>query len=430
MELDFQLVFLVGASLLVILLGLPVAFAMLGCSIAYLWMNGFPLTVSVQQLGYSLDKFTFLAVPLFMMAGLVMNAGKVTDRIFDFANALVGRVPGGLGHVNVVASLIFSGMSGSVLADVAGLGAMEVKAMRDKGYDTNFSVGITLASSAIGPMFPPSVSMVLFGVVANVSITGLFLGGVLPGLLIALCLMAYIFFVALRRNYYTSQWVGWRVLLLTFLGAIPALLTPVIVVGGMVLGIFSPTEAATVAAVYALFLSALFYRELSFKTLSNVLLETALSTSKLMFIIASALLFGWVLTIGELPQFLAATLQDMFPQQWAFVLAILVVFLVLGAVMENAILLLILAPMLLPIARDAYGMDPIHIGVVMVFANMIGQYTPPLGLSLFVMRDVTGLSLAQVSRAVAPFLLPLIAALLLMAYFPSIVVWLPHAMGY
>ncbi|MCL4133442.1 UNVERIFIED_CONTAM: hypothetical protein GTU68_027932 [Idotea baltica] len=279
-------------------------------------------------------------------------------------------------------------------------------------------------------MFPPSVSMVLFGVVANVSITGLFLGGVLPGLLIALCLMAYIFFVALRRNYYTSKWVGWNVLLLTFLGAVPALLTPVIVVGGMVLGVFSPTEAATVAAVYALFLSALFYRELSFEALSKVLLETALSTSKLMFIIASALLFGWVLTIGELPQFLAVTLQDLFPQQWAFVLAILVVFLVLGAIMENAILLLVLAPMLLPIARDSYGMDPIHIGVVMVFANMIGQYTPPLGLSLFVMRDVTGLTIAQVSRAVAPFLLPLIAALLLMAYVPAIVVWLPRVMGY
>ncbi|MCT8971384.1 TRAP transporter large permease [Microbaculum marinisediminis] len=430
MVLDYQLVLLVGASLVVILLGLPVAFSMLACSIVYLWMNDFPLSVTVQQLGYSLDKFTFLAVPLFMLAGLLMNAGKVTDRIFDFANALVGRVPGGLGHVNVVASLIFSGMSGSVLADVAGLGAMEVKAMRDKGYDTNYSVGITLASSAIGPMFPPSVSMVLFGVVANVSITGMFLGGVLPGILIALCLMVYIFAVAIRRNYYTSRWAGWPVLTLTFLGAVPALLTPVIVVGGMILGIFSPTEAATVAALYALFLSGLFYRELSFAALSTVLLETALSTAKLMFIIASALLFGWVLTIGELPQFLANTLQHLFPQQWAFVLAIIVVFLVLGAVMENAILLLVLAPMLLPIARDGYGMDPIHIGVVMVFANMIGQYTPPLGLSLFVMRDVTGLSLAQISRAVAPFLVPLVAALVLMAYIPQIVVWLPHRLGY
>lgn len=430
MALDYQLLYLIAGSVVVILLGLPVAFSMLACSIIYLYLNDFPLTVTVQQLGYSLDKFTFLAVPLFMLAGLVMNAGKVTDRIFEFANALVGRIPGGLGHVNVTASLIFSGMSGSVLADVAGLGAMEVKAMRDKGYDTNFAVGITLASSAIGPMFPPSVSMVLFGVVANVSITGLFLGGVVPGILIAACLMVYIFIIALRRNYYTTKWQGWMVLLVAFIGAVPALLTPVIVVGGMLLGIFSPTEAATVAALYALLLSGLVYRELSFRAFWAVLLDTALATAKLMFIIATALLFGWVLTIGELPQFLALVLEQTFPQKWAFILAVLVVFLVLGAIMENAILLLVLAPILLPIATGTYGLDPIHFGVVMVFANIIGQYTPPLGLSLFVMRDVAGLSLAQVSRAVAPFLIPLIVALLLMAYFPPLVTWLPRTLGF
>ena len=430
MAFDAGLLWLIIASLILIAFGLPVAFSLAICAFAYLWLNGFPLSVGAQELGFSLENFTFLAIPLFMAAGMTMNAGKITDRIFDFANVLVGRIPGGLGHVNVFASLIFAGMSGSVLADVAGLGSMEVKAMRQKGYDTRFAVGITLASSAIGPILPPSIPMVLFGVIADVSITGLFLGGVLPGLLIALCLMVYIFFIALRRNYYSSHWVGWKAVGVAALVAIPALLTPVIIVGGMALGIFSPTEAATVAAVYALFLAAIVYRDLSWKQFSKILRDTALSTAKLMFIIASAILFGWALTVGELPQALSHFLVSTFQEKWSFLLAVIGVLLVLGAIIENAILLLILAPMLLPIAQGAYGMDPVHLGVVMVFAIMIGQYTPPMGLSLFVMRDVAQLSLGRVFIAVAPFLIPLIGALLLMAYFPGIVLWVPRLLGY
>ena len=430
MAFDAGLLWLIFASLILIALGLPVAFSLAICAFAYLWLNGFPLSVGAQELGFSLENFTFLAIPLFMAAGMTMNVGKITDKIFDFANVLVGRIPGGLGHVNVFASLIFAGMSGSVLADVAGLGSMEVKAMRQKGYDTNFAVGITLASSAIGPILPPSIPMVLFGVIADVSITGLFLGGVLPGLLIALCLMVYIFLVALRRNYYSSHWVGWKVVGVAALLAIPALLTPIIIVGGMALGIFSPTEAATVAAVYALFLAAIVYRDLTWKQFSKILKDTALSTAKLMFIIASAILFGWALTVGELPQALSHFLVSTFQEKWSFLLAVIGVLLVLGAIIENAILLLILAPMLLPIAQGAYGMDPVHLGVVMVFAIMIGQYTPPMGLSLFIMRDVAQLSLGQVFIAVAPFLIPLIGALLLMTYIPDIVLWVPRLLGY
>ncbi|MBC9889679.1 MAG: TRAP transporter large permease subunit [Opitutae bacterium] len=430
MAFDAGLLWLIFASLILIAFGLRVAFSLAICAFAYLWLNGFPLSVGAQELGFSLVNFTFLAIPLFMAAGMTMNAGKITDRIFDFANVLVGRIPGGLGHVNVFASLIFAGMSGSVLADVAGLGSMEVKAMRQKGYDTRFAVGITLASSAIGPILPPSIPMVLFGVIADVSITGLFLGGVLPGLLIALCLMVYIFFVALRRNYYSSHWVGWKAVGVAALVAIPALLTPVIIVGGMALGIFSPTEAATVAAVYALFLAAIVYRDLSWKQFSKILRLTALSTAKLIFIIASAILFGWALTVGELPQALSHFLVSTFQEKWSFLLAVIGVLLLLGAIIENAILLLILAPMLLPIAQGAYGMDPVHLGVVMVFAIMIGQYTPPMGLSLFVMRDVAQISLGRVFIAVAPFLIPLIGALLLMAYFPGIVLWVPRLLGY
>ena len=430
MAFDIGLLWLILASLILIFLGLPVAFSLAVCAFAYLWLNDFPLSAGAQELGFTLENFTFLAIPLFMVAGMTMNAGKITDRIFDFANVLVGRIPGGLGHVNVFASLIFAGMSGSVLADVAGLGSMEVKAMRQKGYDTNFAVGITLASSAIGPILPPSIPMVLFGVIADVSITGLFLGGVVPGLLIALALMIYIYFVALKRDYYSTKWVGWKVVGIAALVATPALLTPVIIVGGMALGVFSPTEAATVAAVYALFLAAIFYRDLSWKQFLNILEETALSTAKLMFIIASAILFGWALTVGELPQALSQFLVSTFQAKWSFLLAVIAVLLVLGAIIENAILLLILAPMLLPIAQDAYGMDPVHLGVVMVYSIMIGQYTPPMGLSLFVMRDVAQLTLGRVSIAVAPFLIPLIGALLVMTYVPELVLWLPRLLGY
>ena len=430
MQVDPALIGLVVASLVLIITGFPVAFALGATAVVYLVANDFPLTVAVQEAALSLNSFTMLAIPLFMLAGMVMNAGRITDRIFEFANMAVGRIPGGLGHVNVLASLIFAGMSGSVLADVAGLGSMEIKAMRDKGYDIEFAVGVTLGSSAIGPILPPSVPMVMFGVIAEVSIAGLFLGGVLPGLLIALTLMAYVYWVGKRRGYYTTKRYPWRVILRAFIVAFPPLLTPFIIVGGMTLGIFSPTEAATVAVLYALLLAMVVYRDLSWLQLWRVFREVVVATSKLLFIITMALLFGWVLTVGQMPQQLALFLGGMFASKWAFLLVVNIVLLVLGAIVENAVLLLILAPMLVPIAETSFGVDPIHFGVIMVFNIMIGQYTPPIGLSLFVMRDITGLSLRRISRAVAPFLIPLIISLLIMTYVPWVVLWLPRTLGF
>lgn len=430
MHIEAALIGLVVVSLVLIIFGFPVAFALGVTAAVYLVANDFPLTLAVQEAALSLNSFTMLAIPLFMLAGMVMNAGKITDRIFDFANMAVGRVPGGLGHVNVLASLIFAGMSGSVLADVAGLGRMEIKAMRDKGYDTKFAVGVTLGSSAIGPILPPSVPMVMFGVIAEVSITGLFLGGVLPGLLIALTLMIYVYWVGKKRKYYQTERYPWPVIFRAFVVAFPPLLTPFIIVGGMTLGIFSPTEAATVAVLYALFLAVVVYRDMSPGALFDVFREVVVATSKLLFIITMALLFGWVLTIGQMPQQLAEFLGSMFEEKWMFLLVVNIVLLILGAVIENAVLLLILAPMLVPIAQSTYGIDPIHMGVVMVFNIMIGQYTPPMGLSLFIMRDITGLSLKDISLAVAPFLVPLIISLFIMTYVPEVVLWLPRTLGF
>lgn len=431
MDLSVFLIGLVIASLVLVIGGYALAFALGGLSVFYLWWNGFPLSFAVIELGGSLQNFTMLAIPLFMLSGALMNAGRITERIFAFAKLLVGRIPGGLGHVNVFASLVFAGMSGSVLADVAGLGRMEYKAMRDEDYEEDFAMGVTLSSAAIGPILPPSVPMVLFGLVAEVSITGLFLGGIMPAFVITGCLMVYVYLVGRRKGYYSKDtaWslsrLGWA-----FLAALPPLMTPVLIVGGMVLGIFSPTEAAVVAVLYALFLAAVVYRDLGLAAIFDVSREVVIGTGRLMFVIAMSLLFGWVLSVGRMPQELAGWIGGTFDQQWAFLLLLMAVIIFLGAIVADAILLLILAPMIVPIAVSTYGMDPLHLGVVMVFTIMIGQFTPPMGMSLFIMRDITGLPFTRVCWAVAPFLLPLIAALLVMAYVPQVVLFIPRALGF
>lgn len=430
MNLEMFLVALIGISLVVIVLGMPVALALGGCAVIYLLLEGFPLTQAAMELSFSIDKFTMLAIPLFMLAGSLMNAAKITDRIFDFAAAMVGRVPGGLGHVNVVNSLVFAGMSGSALADIASLGPMQVRSMKQHGYDEKLAIGITLASASIGPILPPSIPLVMFGIISQVSITQLFLGGVIPAFVIAGCLMIYIFIVAQGRGYVSVEKFSFARVWHTFLRAAPPMLTPVIIVGGMTLGIFSPTEAATVAVIYALILGGIVYRELTMRALIDTLFEVTSASAKLLFIIANAVLFGWVLTIGNIPQTAASAISSTFESTAMFMLLTLVSLLILGAIIENAILLLILAPMLVQVGTQTYGLDPVHFGVTMVFCIMIGQYTPPMGLSLFLMKDLTGVPFSRVCAAVAPFLVPLIAALLIMAYVPQVVTWLPRTLGY
>ena len=421
---------MIGVSIVIIIAGYPIAYAMILCSLVYIVVNGLPVSLLVHELGLSLNSFTMIAIPLFMFAGKLMTASGISDRIFDFANNLVGRIPGGLGHVNVTSSLVFAGMSGSTVADVAGLGEIEYKAMTRKGYDPDFTMGVTLSSAAIGPILPPSLPMVLYGVAAGTSISGLFLGGILPGFLIAFSLMVYVFFVGLAKGYRVDVWAGWGALWLSLLRASPPLLTPFIIVGGMAFGWFSPTEAATIAVLWALFISIVVYRTLELAAFVEVLKEVALSSSRLLFVIASAFLFGWVATFGQVPQMLAQAIESNIQSVAVFLLVCIIVNLILGAILENAIPLLILAPMLAPIAEQTYGLDPIHFGVVMVFNIMIGQFTPPIGLSLFVMRDITGFRLGRVFFAVLPFLFPLLISLFIMAYVPWVVTAIPHAAGF
>lgn len=414
---------------MLMILGMPIVFVLGISSLFYLLFSDLSLASLTHKLALSVASFPMLAIPLFMFAGKLMNRAGITDRIFRFANDLVGHLRGGLGHVNVMASVIFAGMSGSVLADVAGLGEIEMKAMDDAGYDREFSMGITLGSSVIGPIFPPSVPMVMFGVIAEVSITGLFLGGFLPGLVIAACLMVFIYIICRKRNYPTSSPPTLLKLTKSLAYAIWPMLTPVIIVGGMTLGIFSPTEAAAVAVLYAIFLGTAVYRKLTFKDFRDLLVETLLSTSKLMFVIATALLFGWILTLEQIPQRTADLLVSISTEMWVILLIINITLLFLGTIIENAILLLILAPMLVP-PMEQLGVDPLHLGVVMVFNIMIGQYTPPMGLSLYIMKDITGLPFERVCRAAFPFLLPLVAALFLITYIPQIVLFVPRSLGF
>jgi tripartite ATP-independent transporter DctM subunit len=421
---------IIALSVVLIIMGLPIAYAMIGLSLVFIVVNELPLSLLVHELSLSLNSFTMLAIPLFMFAGKLMTVSGISDRIFLFCNRAVGRIPGGLGHVNISSSLIFAGMSGSMLADIAGLGEVEYKSMTKQGYDPDFTAGITLASASIGPIIPPSLPVVLYGVAAGTSISGLFLAGILPGLLIAASLMIYVFFVGLKKGYRSAVWEGWNALGNAFMGAIPALVAPLIIVGGMTLGWFSPTEAATVAVIYALLIATVVYRSLSMDGFLAALRDTALSASRLLFVIASAFLFGWVATFGEVPQMLASAIENHITSVVAFLAVVIVTNLILGAILENAIPLLILGPMLAPIAEHQFGIDPLQFGIVLVFNVMLGQFTPPIGLALFVMSDITGFRVSRLFRAVLPFLIPLIISLLIMAYVPWITLAIPRLAGF
>lgn len=416
-------------SLILIMLGMPIAWVLGSLSAFYVVIEGFPLSILAHKVASSAATYPMLAVPLFMFAGKIMNSSGITTRIFNFADNVVGHIPGGLGHVNVVASLIFAGMSGSPVADVAGLGEVEIKAMKERNYDIEFSTGITMASAVIGPILPPSIPMVLLGVMAELSITGLFLGGVLPAFVIAIFMMIYIYFYAKGKQYALSRRPTLGVFLKNFVKATPPMLTPFIIVGGMTLGIFSPTEAATVAVLYSLFLGAVVYRELTMKKFFDLLKEVVASTARLMIVIASALLFGWVLVIADIPQQTAEFLVTISDRPWVVLLMINVVLLILGAIIENIILLLILVPMLVP-AMTQMGVDPIHFGVIMVFNIMVGQLTPPMGLSLYVAQDITGMPFDRVCRSVIPFYFPILIALLFVTYVPSVVLFVPRLFGF
>jgi tripartite ATP-independent transporter DctM subunit len=404
---------------------IPIAFGMVAASVLYFLMEGLDLSTVTEVMVFGFkDKFVLLAVPLFIFTARVMNSGGITERIFEFAGTLVGHLRGGLGHVNVVASIIFSGMTGSAIADASGLGLMEIKAMDDAGYERPFSSAITVASATIGPIIPPSIPMVIYAMLSGASVGALFLGGVLPGALMGIGLMATIFIISSRRGYERGRWPGVIGVARSFKKAFLSLMTPVILLGGIYSGAFTPTEAAAVAALYALVLLAGVYRSFGFSEVLAVVRDVVESTGFLGFIMAGAFIFGHVLAMEQVPAALAALVLDLTSNRVVLLLMLNLLFLVLGCFVDTIVLLLVVVPIVIPAAQAA-GIDMVHLGVVLVINMMIGLATPPFGMLLFTISGLTGTQLGKIIREIWPFLAVLVGVLFLCTYFPWLVLWLP-----
>jgi len=408
-----------------IALGVPVAIALAGPSLIFILIDGHvPSLVVAHRMINGVDSFPLLAVPFFILAGNLMNSSGITERIFDFAKALIGWLPGGLGHVNIGASVIFAGMSGAAVADAGGLGAIEIKAMRDAKYDPGFAVGITAASSTIGPIIPPSLPIVIYGVVAGASIGQLFAAGLIPGLLMAAALMIMVAFYAHRYHYPRDQAFRFGILGRAFIRAFLSLLTPVIIVGGILTGAFTPTEAAIAACAWALFLGLVIYRTLTLRRFLKVSMDTIETTAVVLFIVAAASIFAWILTSNRVPEHFAAALLTVSENPIIILLLINLILLVVGCFMETVAAITILVPVLLPIAIHV-GVDPVHFGVILVLNLMIGLLTPPVGMVLYVLSRVAKVPFERCVSATAPFLIPLFAVLLLVTFVPIFTMWLP-----
>jgi len=408
-----------------LILGVPIAVALGLSSPVFILLSGqAPDLVVIHRMVNGVDSFPLLAVPFFILAGNLMNTAGITNRIFDFAKACVGWMRGGLGHVNVGASVVFAGMSGAAVADAGGLGTIEIKAMRDAGYDPDFSVGVTAASSTIGPIIPPSLPMVIYGVVASSSIGQLFAAGFIPGLMMAASLMIMVAWYARARNYPRDARFALAVLWGSFQRAFLSLLTPIIIVGGILGGIFTPTEAAIAASAYALFLGVAVYRTLTLRRLLRVSFDTIETTAVVMFIVAAASIFAWILTSNRVTEQFAAIVLTITENPILILLMINVILLIVGCFMETIAAITILVPVLLPIVVKL-GIDPVHFGVIMVLNLMIGLLTPPVGMVLYVLARVSELSFERCMAATAPFLIPLGIVLLLVTFVPAITMWLP-----
>ena len=403
---------------------------MLISGVSYLVFKRQDLGLAAEQVLNGLyNSYILLAVPLFIFAASVMNSGTVSERLFEFALAIVGRVRGGLAHVNIIVSVIFSGMSGSAIADAAGPGIVSIRMMQKNGYSAEFAGALTAASSTIGPIIPPSIPLVIYAMVSSASVGALFLGGVIPGLMMALALMVAVHFIAVKRNFPRGARMALndypRVLLRGFL----PLTLPVVLLGGIYTGIFTPTEAAAVAALYALFLASVVYRALSWRRLYEILVESSKASASVTLIIASAFLLNYAFTSENVPVLVANWLTGMQLSPLGFLLLVNVLFLILGCFLDTSIMLLVLIPILLPTAR-LLGIDLVHLGVVLAVNMMIGLVTPPFGMLLFVINALAGVPLKGMIREAWLFIGVLIVALLLMTLFPQTVLWLPHLMGY
>ncbi len=408
-----------------LIIGVPIAVAMgFSSMLVCLLFNTYPTLAIVHRLAGGIDSYVLISIPFFILAGEIMNTGGITTRIFNFANLVVGKVPGGMAHTNVLASIIFSGMSGSAVADTGGLGMIEMKAMTDKGYDREFSAAVTCASATIGPIIPPSIPMIVYGAMAEVSVGALFLGGVLPGLLMGVSVMIIIFFISKKRKYPTREHIVFQEGLEICRQAILPLLTPIIVIGGILTGIVTPTEAAIIASFYAFFLS-IYYKEITLAKLIRMLENTAINSGTILFIIASATSFSWVLSVEGIPQRVTEFILSLTQQPFVILILLNIILLIMGMFIEGLSILTIIVPFLLPLV-NAVGIDPVHMGVMVVLNVMIGLSTPPVGMSLFVINKIANVEMRNLYKEIMPLIIPLIIVLLLVTYVPQISVFLPQ----
>lgn len=428
---EYLFIFL-GLMVFLFALGVPIAVSIGLTCLAVVAIDGglqaIPTGLFALQMMRGLNNFPILAIPFFILAASLMNVGSVTNRIFDFANALVGFIRGGLGHVNVVASMIFAGMSATAVADVAGIGQLEIKAMRERGYPMRFAAGITGAAAIISPVIPPSIAMVVYGWLSGTSIAALFVAGLIPGVMIGISLMITCFVVSFWIDMPRSPRPRLLELLVLFWRALPPLLTPLIIVGGIWGGIFTPTEAGAVACVYAVFLGTVVYRDVGLRDLVGVLQRTVRFSSVILFIIAIATFYGWLLVRLRIPQELAMMLTSLDVSNTTIIFAIALFFLVIGCFMSVVEAVLIFTPIFM-LTIQLLGIDPVFFGVLMVLTLSVGVITPPFGNVLFVLVEIAEIPFEQVVMAVTPFLLPILVVIVLLILMPELVTFLPGIIG-
>lgn len=412
------MIFLVVLLMIIlILLGLPVAFALGISSLVYLLVEGVDLSMVAQSLVRGVDSFTLLAVPFFLLVGELMNSGGITNKIIAMARVMVGHFKGGLAQVNNVASIIFSGISGSATADTVALGSVLIPAMEKEGYEKKFAAAITAASSIVGPIIPPSITLIIFGIVTSQPIGPLLIAGIIPGLLTIISLMVYTYFVSVKRNYPSYPKATFKESRKTFFSGIPALLLPVIIVVGIISGIFTPTESAAVAVLYGIIITFFFYKNVNIRSFGAILKKTSYESAKILFIIAAATIFAWVVTKSRV----SVTIGDFlfsFSTNPTVILTLIVVFLLLiGLFLLPSEAIIIFAPILTPIVMQV-GIDPIHFGVLMVLTLTIGGATPPVGILLYIVADIAKISYGKLVKEMLPMYIPLVATVLLTAYVP------------
>ncbi len=407
-----------------ILIGMPLFVSMGLAAFAFVIFTGLSPTIVVQKMAQASNSFPLVAAPLFILMGNLLGTAKLTDRIVRFATSLVGSLRGGYAHASILSSMIFAGMVGSAVADAAGTGSVEVRAMKKAGYRPETAAAISAAAATIGPIIPPSLPMVIYGVSADVSIGRLFLAGVIPGVLMGLSLMMLVAFIAPRQGLPRHAFSGLRDVWVAFKGAAWALLAPVVLLGGMFSGLFTPTEAAAVADIYALFLGFVVYRTLRVKDLPAILINTAETTGIVMVLVMVAGALGWCMSISRIPQTVAPALVAAIHSPLLFLFAANIILLVVGCFMETLAALLILIPILVP-AAVSFGVDPVQFGLIMIFNLILGTIHPPIGVVLFVMSRIAEISFEQISRAILPWLIPLLLVLAAITVWPPLTLWLP-----